>query len=421
MQYCQRCLYPANHPLGIVFDDEGVCSGCRIHEEKDELDWPARTELLRKIFEEYRSVTGTTYDCIVPVSGARDSYFIIHVVQEIFGMKPLLVNYNKHYNTHLGIRNLAYLRTLVDGDFIQIAPSPEVLKRITRNTVDLMGSIYWHVLAGQSVFPVQTAVRLKIPLIVWGFHQGVEQVGMFSHLDEVEMTRKYRKDHDLMGFEAEDLLARSDDLSSADLEQFFYPDDKELEQVGVRGIYLDSYLRWDSKSQHEQMLDIYGYETLDQQRTFDRYMHVDCMHYTGLHDYIKFLKWGYGLASDHASREIRLRRITRAQGIDLVRRYQDVRPRDETIFLDWLGMSSKEFYRLLDQHRDPRIWEQDDVGDWQLKDSVMQHAFDTNADIVALDVQPDADPEFRLTPTKDPADFEFRHRILARGWVDAYS
>ena len=421
MQYCQRCLYPANHPLGIVFDDEGVCSGCRIHEEKDELDWPARTELLRKIFEEYRSVTGTTYDCIVPVSGARDSYFIIHVVQEIFGMKPLLVNYNKHYNTHLGIRNLAYLRTLVDGDFIQIAPSPEVLKRITRNTVDLMGSIYWHVLAGQSVFPVQTAVRLKIPLIVWGFHQGVEQVGMFSHLDEVEMTRKYRKDHDLMGFEAEDLLARSNDLSSADLEQFFYPDDKELEQVGVRGIYLDSYLRWDSKSQHEQMLDIYGYETLDQQRTFDRYMHVDCMHYTGLHDYIKFLKWGYGLASDHASREIRLRRITRAQGIDLVRRYQDVRPRDETIFLDWLGMSSKEFYRLLDQHRDPRIWEQDDVGDWQLKDSVMQHAFDTNADIVALDVQPDADPEFRLTPTKDPADFEFRHRILARGWVDAYS
>jgi len=404
-----------------VFDDEGVCSGCRIHEEKDELDWPARTELLRKIFEEYRSVTGTTYDCIVPVSGARDSYFIIHVVQEIFGMKPLLVNYNKHYNTHLGIRNLAYLRTLVDGDFIQIAPSPEVLKRITRNTVDLMGSIYWHVLAGQSVFPVQTAVRLKIPLIVWGFHQGVEQVGMFSHLDEVEMTRKYRKDHDLMGFEAEDLLARSDDLSSADLEQFFYPDDKELEKVGVRGIYLDSYLRWDSKSQHEQMLDIYGYETLDQQRTFDRYMHVDCLHYTGLHDYIKFLKWGYGLASDHASREIRLRRITRAQGIDLVRRYQDVRPRDETIFLDWLGMSSKEFYRLLDQHRDPRIWEQDDVGDWQLKDSVMQHAFDTNADIVAQDVQPGADPEFRLTPTKNPADFEFRHRILARGWVDAYS
>ena len=421
MQYCQRCLYPANHPLGIVFDDEGVCSGCRIHEEKDELDWPARTELLRKIFEEYRSVTGTTYDCIVPVSGARDSYFIIHVVQEIFGMKPLLVNYNKHYNTHLGIRNLAYLRTLVDGDFIQIAPSPEVLKRITRNTVDLMGSIYWHVLAGQSVFPVQTAVRLKIPLIVWGFHQGVEQVGMFSHLDEVEMTRKYRKDHDLMGFEAEDLLARSDDLSSADLEQFFYPDDKELEKVGVRGIYLDSYLRWDSKSQHEQMLDIYGYETLDQQRTFDRYMHVDCLHYTGLHDYIKFLKWGYGLASDHASREIRLRRITRAQGIDLVRRYQDVRPRDETIFLDWLGMSSKEFYRLLDQHRDPRIWEQDDVGDWQLKDSVMQHAFDTNADIVAQDVQPGADPEFRLTPTNNPADFEFRHRILARGWVDAYS
>jgi N-acetyl sugar amidotransferase len=421
MQYCQRCLYPANHPLGIVFDDDGVCSGCRIHEEKDELDWPSRAERLRRIFEEYRSKTERTFDCIVPVSGARDSYFIVHTVKESFGMKPLLVNYNKHYNTHLGIRNLAYLRTLFDSDFVQVAPSPEVLKRITRNTVDLMGSIYWHILAGQSVFPVQTAVRLKIPLIVWGFHQGLEQVGMFSHLDEVEMTRKYRKDHDLMGFEAEDLLAQCDDLSVADLEQFIYPQDKELEKVGVRGIYLDNYLRWDSKSQHEKMFDMYGYETLDQHRTFDRYMHVDCMHYAGLHDYTKYLKWGYGLVTDHASREIRLRRMTREQGIEMVRRYQDVRPHDEKIFLDWLEMSACEFYRHVDKHRDPRIWNRDEDGNWQLNDSVQHHVSDPGVDSAAQSVLLDANTEFMLVPPKDSASIEFRQRILARGWVDAYS
>lgn len=419
MQYCRRCVYPANHPLGIVFDEEGVCSGCRIHEEKDELDWTVRLEALRALFDAYRSTTGKTYDCIVPVSGARDSYFIVHTVKNTFGMNPLLVTYNKHWNTHLGIRNLAYLRTLFDCDHAQMAPAADLLKRLTRNTIELMGSIYWHVLAGQTVFPVQTAARLKIPLIVWGFHQGVEQVGMFSHLDEVEMTRKYRKNHDLMGYEAEDVLAAADDLSEADIQQFVYPHDKELEKVGVRGIYLDSYLRWDSKTQHERMIREYGYETLDQHRTFDRYMHVDCMHYAGLHDHVKFLKWGYGKVSDHASREIRLRRMSREEAVRQVERYQYRHPPDEKVFLDWIGMSAKAFHERIDRHRDPAIWERDEDGRWRLRDSVRLHA-DEDTDDVALEPLPEARRDFELTPPKEPASVEFRHRILARGWVDGY-
>ena len=83
-----------------------------------------------------------------------------------------------------------------------------------------MGSVYWHCLAGQTVFPVQIAARFKIPLVIWGHHQGLDQVGMFSHTDEVEMTRKYREEHDLMGVEAEDLAARSELLSEEDLEPY---------------------------------------------------------------------------------------------------------------------------------------------------------------------------------------------------------
>ena len=192
IQTCARCLYSSLHPLHLTFDERGICSGCRIHEEKDQLDWTARGRKLAALLEGYRSKSQRNYDCIVPVSGARDSYFIVHTVKNVLGMNPLLVTYNKQYNTDVGIRNLANLRIKFDRDIMTLTVNPETVKKITRATLRRLGSIYWHCLAGQTVFPVAMAVKLKIPLIVWGAHQGLDQVGMFSHTDEVEMTRKYR-------------------------------------------------------------------------------------------------------------------------------------------------------------------------------------------------------------------------------------
>jgi len=415
MKYCKRCLYPANHPLNITFDDAGVCSGCRVHEEKDVLDWQERQQKLGGIFDEFRVKTRTIHDCIIPVSGARDSYFIVHVVKNIFKMRPLLVTYNKHYNTKMGIRNLAYLRTFFGCDLMTMTVSPERVKRITRESLRKRASMYWHCLAGQTVFPVQIAVKFKIPLIVWGVHQGNDQVGMFSHLDQVEMTRKYRKEHDLMGLEAEDLVQDAADLTLDDMEQYIYPHDKELEAVGVRGIYLNNYIRWDSKAQHELMINQYGYETMAQQRTFDTYNDVDCFHYSGIHDYIKFLKWGYGKVTDHACREIRLKRLTREEGIDLVEKYQNIAPKDLPLFLEWIGMGEKEFWEMIDRQRDLRIWHQVD-GTWKLGDSVVHHRREEGVENVRLEKKEDC--QFRLVPPKDPHAVENQYVLIGRGWVD---
>lgn len=418
MKYCKRCLYSANHPLNITFDEDGVCSGCRIHEEKDRLDWNGRGEKLKRILENYRNKSGKNYDCVIPVSGARDSYFIVHTIKNIYKMHPLLVTYNKQYNTKIGIRNLAYLRTLFGCDIVTLTVSPESVKKITRHTLEKMGSIYWHCLAGQTVFPVQTAVRFKIPLIIWGAHQGCDQVGMFSHLDEVEMTRKYRKDHDLMGYEAEDLISDKNGLAENDIQPFKYPHDKEIERVGVRGVYLSNYIRWDTKKQHEEMIKLYGYETAPQSRTFDSYNDVDCFHYSDLHDYIKFVKCGYGKATDHASREIRLKRMTREEGIVLVKKYQDLPPgkKNLQLFLDWLGIGEKEFYKFIDQKRDPIIWQKNSNGDWELIDSIINHIEDEGVDKVRLEKKEDC--EFKITPAKDPNAKEDKYILIGRGWVD---
>lgn len=411
MKYCSRCLYPANHPLGITFDEQGVCSGCRVHEEKDNLDWALRLAKLQRLCGQYKSQKRTIHDCIIPVSGGRDSHFIVHVAKNILGLHPLLVSYNKQYNTAAGIRNLANLRTHFGCDFMQCTVSPERVRRVMRESIRRLGSVYWQCLAGQTAYPVHVAVKFKIPLIIWGAHQGIDQVGMFSHLDEVEMTRKYRKEHDLMGLEAEDLLEGSRELARADLQHYFYPHDKELEAVGVRGVYLNNFLRWDTKAQHELMIAAHGYEPGQQQRTFDTYNDLDCFHYSGLHDLIKFYKWGYGKITDHASREIRLKRLTREQGIALVERYQSVPPTDTAQYLDWLGMREGEFWEHINAHRSSTIWER--AGDqWRLRDHISRHP--ATPDVEAARLEATGACSFHAAPIHagDPKVYT----IFGRGW-----
>ena len=415
MRFCKHCLYPENHPLNIIFDENGICSGCRVHEEKDILDWVLRLQKLKKILNSYKNTSGKNYDCIIPVSGGRDSYFIVHTVKNVLGMNPLLVTYNKHYNTAVGIRNLANLRILLDCDIMTLTVNPETVKKITRATIRKMGSIYWHCIAGQTVYPVQVAVKFKIPLIIWGAHQGIDQVGMFSHEDEVEMTKKYRKEHDLMGFEAEDLISEFDNIFEQDIIQYKYPDDKEIERIGIRGIYLNNYIRWDSRAQHEEMIKLYNYETNIQTRTFDSYNDVDCFNYSDIHDYIKMLKYGYGKALDHATREIRLKRMTRDVGVCLVKKYLEKKPKNLNLFLNWLGITENSFYYLIDQHRNKKIWYRNEKWEWEINKSF-------NLENIPADVLEkhkltpiESYTEFKVTPLKKSTDKEDLYILIGKG------
>jgi N-acetyl sugar amidotransferase len=337
----------------------GICSGCLIHEEKYEIDWAERFEKIENIVNEYKSKTSKNYDCIVPVSGAGDSFYILHIVKNILKLNPLLVSYNSQFNTAVGIKNLALLRTKFDCDMLVKTVNPESVKKISRKTLRDFGSIYWHVQAGKTAFPVQVASQYKIPLIIWGAHQGVDQVGMFSHLDEVEMTNMYRVQHDLMGIEAEDLIDKFEGISEYDVSGFVYPNDDQISSVGIRGIYLSNYFFWDSKRQHEEMLKIYNYETLIQNRTFDSYNYVDCWNYGDLHDYIKYIKFGFGKVVDNASREIRLGRLNRSKGITLVKKYNNLFPAHQNLYFNWLGIKQSSFQYIINQHRSREIWQEE--------------------------------------------------------------
>ena len=348
--FCKRCLYSSRHPLGITFNEDQICSGCQIHDEKNTVDWRERYEKLKKIVKQYKSKKNY-YDCIVPVDGGHDSFFIVHIVKNFLKLNPLLVTYNKYYNTEIGIKNLSNLRIKFDSDILFQNVSPNKVKKITKFTLSRYGNIYWHCIAGQTVFPVQISIKYKIPLIIWGAHQGIEQVGMFSFLDEVEMTKRYRKDHDLFGVDAEDLIENYNNLNLEDVNDYIYPSFNDINLIGTRGIYLNNYLRWDPKIQNEEMIKKFGYKTRSFGRTFDKYEYVDCFNYLEIHDLLKQYKHGYSKVTDQATREVRFNRLKKKDAKLIVRYFENQKINFDKKFCEWIGIKSDTLHFIMNSFK----------------------------------------------------------------------
>jgi N-acetyl sugar amidotransferase len=362
---CNRCLYWSNHPLGINFDSDGICSGCRVHEEKDNLDWKLREDDLRVLFKEQRYQS--KYDCVIPVTGGQDSFYIVHYAVHTLGLNPLLVNFNRTFNSKEGIRNLSILRTAFDVDFRQFSINPQVAKAVVNCTLSNLGSLNWLWIAGQTSLPVRVAIQLKIPFILWGAHQGVEQVGMFSHLENVEMTKRYRREHDLMGCDEKDIFGFDPNFDSDDIASLAYPSDSELLKSGVRGIYLGNYVRWDPTAQHLLVKNTYGYGGRKEVRAHSNFDNPDCPVYFGIQDVLKQFKFGYSKATDQLTREIRHGRISRQRALNLENRLMSSKPEGVREFSNWMGISPTTINTLFLKHSSDfasKILE----GDWLKED-----------------------------------------------------
>jgi N-acetyl sugar amidotransferase len=418
MKYCNRCLYPENHALNIIFDETGVCSGCRVHEEKYQIDWLNKEQELESILDHYKARPNTSYDCVMPVVGSGDDFYVVDLIKNKFGLNPLLVTYNTHFSTKVGVRNLARLITELDCDHMMSTVGPDTVKEITRLTLEKMGDMYWHVLAGSQTFPVQVATKLDIPLIVWGVNGWLDQVGMFSHHDRIEMTKKVRKEHALRGFDAESLIGESDKISKKDLQAFTYPSDEQLESSRVRGLYVGNYVLWDAQKQIQRMIEKYGYETNEQERTFNRYESIYCANNASVHDYIKYLKYGYGKVSDHAARDIRLKRISKEEGYEYICKYLSVKPQSLTTFLDWLEMDEETFMSIINRFRDPRVWKLDENDGWQSITSVPKPILNQNNN-EALVV---SDPlEYKQTNLLESQNWSSDYILLGRTYIDEFN
>lgn len=367
VRWCTRCVYPAISAAPMEFDQDGVCTGCRAAEEKRSIsaaEWSRRWDAFKELVQEYRCRDGSRHDCIIPVSGGKDSYFQAHVIKNELGLNPLLVTYDANNWTEVGWRNLRRMSEVFGVDHVLITPSTQVLKKLNRQAFIIMGDMNWHAHVGIDTAPVRVAADRRIPLLIWGEHGYLDLSGQFSMTDYPEMTYRFRLEHCGRGFEW-NYFVGLEGLTEQDLSLWRYPSDNELMEVGVRGAYLGNYVYWEANDHFKLIHKRYGFEEspVAFDRTYRRMSNLDDMHENGAHDYLKYVKFGYGRCTDHACKDIRAGILSRKDAVALVRRYDHVKPSDLQRWLAYVGMSEEQFDRIADTFRDPRVWRMTN-GEW---------------------------------------------------------
>lgn len=396
MEYCKRCVYPKNTQPTIQFDDEGICSSCRTHEGKYEIDWDERQKELEPILEEYkakRSERESNYDCIVPVSGGKDSTYQVYLISEVYGLNPLLVTYNHNFNTKIGLRNLRNMVKQFDCDLIRVTSKHETVKKLSRYMLKKVGDLTWHYHTGIFTVPFQVAVNYNIPLVIWGEHAWSETTGVVNLKDNPEFTKWMRDEYSMRGVSVEEIVEEVDDIDESDLVPYTFPDYEKFRELGVRGIYLGNHYAWKHLEQVKFLCENYDYKVCQEERdrTFCQFKKMED-HANDIHDYLRYLKYGYGRGTQHACEEIRMGRMTREQGIEMAEKYDPARPSTLDAYLDFMEMSEAEFEEAIAPMRDESIWKQNEQGDWVRKDSVANHKDDPGVEEARVDL---VDPEDR--------------------------
>ena len=183
MRYCKKCVLPDTKP-GLVFNEEGVCSACVYVESKKHIDWNAREKKLKEICNQIRGSNGNGYDCVVPVSGGKDSMYQVYVLSKVHKLRVLVVTVMAHLQTPEGVRNLNTLITNLEVDSIKVNPRPSTLKKIRRLGLIKIGNPNYaeHYIVFSAV--ARVALFYNVPLVVWGEDIGTEFGGNISKNSE---------------------------------------------------------------------------------------------------------------------------------------------------------------------------------------------------------------------------------------------
>jgi N-acetyl sugar amidotransferase len=364
MRYCSRCLYPDSKP-DLSFDERGVCSACIGYERRGAVDWGQRRREFMEIVDRYRSRDGSNYDCIVPVSGGKDStYQVIRLLQA--GLNPLCVTATTDSLSDIGRRNLANIAKL-GADHIEVTMNPVVRRRLNRIALSEIGDISWPEHVAIFTVPVRIATQLKIPLLVWGENSQNEYGGPAASQDNHILDRRWLEEFGgLLGLRVSDLIGL-EGITRRDLVQYHYPSDEDLRAVGVSGIFLGYYFPWDGY-QNALVAQGYGFETLGGlvEGSLANYENLD-NYQTGIHDYFKYIKYGFGRATDIANNHIRRGRLTREDAVTLVKRHDGAfphtylgRPLDE--ILREIDMTIDEFHLICDRFTNKQLFKVDNKG-----------------------------------------------------------
>lgn len=344
IRYCLRCCMPETQE-GVCFDEIGICQACQSSEQKIHINWVEREIELRKILENAKEKAGNNYDCIVPISGGKDSVYQLHVLVKVYGMKPLAVTFSHNWYSETGWYNLQNALQEFNVDHIMFTPNRSLVNRIANRSLGAIGDACWHCHSGVGAFPLQAAVRFNIPLLIWG-ESIAETSGRASYKDPVH---KFDREYFIkVSAKRQPKEMVCDTLSERDLYPFNVPTIEEIERVGVYGIHLGDYLFWDEERQTEFIRQEYGWKETEMEGAYKGYKSAECI-MAGVHDFTCYLKRGYGRSTFQACLDVRNGLMTREEGFKLAREIDSERPGALDYYLKITNLTEAQFNETIKQ------------------------------------------------------------------------
>jgi len=359
MKICASCVMPSTKP-DLHFDENGVCDACRSQITKDtEIDWKKREQEFIELVKENK--THPDYDCVVGVSGGKDSTYQVIKILEL-GLNPLCIVFEPTIPTEIGIKNLNNLNSL-GVDLIHIKRNPIVYKKLAKEAFARTGDNEWQNHLGIFTTVPKFAAKFNVPLIVWGESPQIEYGGPAASKKRNHLDRQWLEEFGgLLGNRITDMVG-VDGLTKRDLSLYTYASDEEMNRVGVTGLFLGYYFKWDLREVLKKSKE-HGFSVQERpvETTYENFENLDC-YSNHLHDYLKYVKYGFGRATDNACLDIRLGYITRAEGVRLVNKYDGIPPKLAiNKYLEYTGFTKKNFDKIVDSYTNKRIFQRDESG-----------------------------------------------------------
>lgn len=371
VEFCKKCTISNQRPR-ITFDEHGVCSACNYAEYKrTKVNWDERESELIELCNRHRKSNGE-YDVIVPCSGGKDGSFVAHMLKYKYGMNPLAVTWAPLKATTLGRQNLdAFIAS--GFNHIMGTPNPQVTRKLTNLAFTHLGDPFQPFIYGQTNFPLHMAVKHNVRLIMYGENGEVEYGGNMKNAFRPTRDIEDHDDHYFSGLPPQFWTEHG--VSESDLCPFMSPKYDDIKRNNTEIHFFGYYKFWDPQENYYYCREHTGFtpNTERSEGTYSKYASLDDQ-IDGFHYYLSYIKFGIGRTTSDTAHEIRDRKITREEGIALIKRYDHEFPRKYyKEFLDFCSITDEEVQDVIDSWRSDHIWKKDG-GVWELRKPIWKES-----------------------------------------------
>lgn len=368
MKFCKKCIMPNTRP-GIIFDENGVCTAC-IHEEmKKDINWNNRFKELKHVCDKYRRKKPGEYDCLIAVSGGKDSHYQVYVMKELMNMNPLLVTVEDLFTmTEAGKHNIKNISEAFGCNMFSFKPNRKVGKFLTRKTFEKYGRPLWYVDRLLYTVPLYVAIKFGLELVVYGENVSYEYGGV--DCEETYSAKKQIDNGVAPSFLLDELT--DDNISLDDLTYLEAPCKEDLDKINP--IYLSYFIPWNTIANYE-FAKTKGFKSLagewDRTNHIENFNQIDNIGYL-LNAWMKYPKYGHAYATDYAARWVRYGLLTREEAVKLAEEKDhnlDQKIIDD--FCQFTGYTLTEFWSIIEKHYNKDLFEKNQFGQWRLKQNYL--------------------------------------------------